>query len=329
MGLGEFVRKQFIDVIQWTEVDDSVLAYRFPMRDMEIQMGAQLTVRETQAAVFVNEGRIAYVFGPGRHRLDTENLPLLTNLRHWDKLFESPFKSDVYFFSTRLRLNQRWGTQTPVTVRDAEFGVARIRAYGTYAYRIADPVRFHTEISGTQEVYAVQDLEGQLRNLAVTRMSDTLASSGISFLDLAANQVALGEKIAARFAADIAEFGLALDGFVVESLSLPDELQQRLDERIGMGIVGDPGRYAQYQAARSIPIAAANSGGAAGIGAGLGVGMGMGQMMTEALRPAGAAQQPVAAAPIAPTQACTACRTPLTPEANFCPECGAKTPAAS
>jgi membrane protease subunit (stomatin/prohibitin family) len=322
MGLGEFIRKQFVDVIQWTEVDDSVLAYRFPMRDMEIQMGAQLTVRETQAAVFVNEGRIADVFGPGRHRLDTENLPVLTNLAHWDKFFESPFKSDVYFFSTRLRIDQRWGTQTPVTVRDAEFGIARIRAYGTYAYRIADPVRFHTEISGTREVYAMQDLDAQLRNLAITRMSDTLANSGIAFLDLAANQVALGEQIASRLAADIAEFGLALEGFVVESLSLPDELQQRLDERIGMGIVGDPGRYAQYQAARSIPIAAANAGGAAGIGAGLGVGMAMGQTMTDALRP------PSAPAPAPTALACASCRTPLTAAARFCPECGTRQPEA-
>jgi membrane protease subunit (stomatin/prohibitin family) len=319
MGLGEFLKKQFIDVIQWTEADDSVLAYRFPMRDMEIQMGAQLVVRETQAAVFVNEGRIADVFGPGRHRLDTQNLPLLTNLQHWDKLFESPFKSDVYFVSTRLRLNQRWGTQTPVTVRDAEFGIARIRAYGTYAYRIVDPVRFHTEVSGTREVYAMQELEGQLRNLAVTRMSDTLAGSGIAFLDLAANQVELGEQIATRLAADVSEFGLALEGFVVESLSLPDELQQRLDERIGMGIVGDPQRYAQFQAARSIPLAAANEGGAAGIGAGLGAGMAMGQMMSEALR-----QQSSGAPAPSPVAACAKCNTPLIAAAKFCPECGAK-----
>jgi membrane protease subunit (stomatin/prohibitin family) len=319
MGLGEFLKKQFIDVIQWTEADDSVLAYRFPMRDMEIQMGAQLVVRETQAAVFVNEGRIADVFGPGRHRLDTQNLPLLTNLQHWDKLFESPFKSDVYFVSTRLRLNQRWGTQTPVTVRDAEFGIARIRAYGTYAYRILDPVRFHTEVSGTREVYAMQELEGQLRNLAVTRMSDTLAGSGIAFLDLAANQVELGEQIATRLAADVSEFGLALEGFVVESLSLPDELQQRLDERIGMGIVGDHQRYAQFQAARSIPLAAANEGGAAGIGAGLGAGMAMGQMMSEALR-----QQSSGAPAPSATAACPKCNTPLIAAAKFCPECGTK-----
>ena len=318
MGLGEFVRKQFIDVLQWTEVDDAVLAYRFPMRDMEIQMGAQLVVRETQAAIFVDEGRIADVFGPGRHRLDTANLPLLTNLRHWDKLFESPFKSDVYFVSTRLRIDQRWGTQTPVTVRDAEFGIARIRAYGTYAYRIADPVRFHTQVSGTREVYAMQDLEGQLRNLAVTRMTDTLAKSGIAFLDLSANQVALGERIAEGLSQDFAELGLGLDGFVVESVSLPDDLQDRLDERIGMGIVGDPARYAQFQAARSIPVAAANEGGAAGVGAGLGAGVAMGQMMTDALRPV----LTPAAAPVAPP--CSACGTALIPTAKFCPECGTK-----
>lgn len=318
MGLGEFLRKQFIDVIQWTEADDSVLAYRFPMRDMEIQMGAQLIVRETQAAIFVNEGRVADVFGPGRHTLDTDNLPLLTNLKNWDKLFESPFKSDVYYISTRLRLNQRWGTQTPVTVRDAEFGIARIRAYGTYAYRIADPVRFHSQVSGTRDVYAMEELEGQLRNLAVTRMSDTLAGSGIAFLDLAANQVALGEQIASRLAADVEEFGLSLEGFVVESLSLPDELQQRLDERIGMGIIGDGDRYAKFQAARSIPVAAANSGGAAGIGAGLGAGVAMGQMMTDALKGSNGA-------PAAALATCAKCKHQLPASAKFCPECGEKT----
>ena len=322
MGLGEFLKKQFIDVIQWTEADESVLAYRFPMRDMEIQMGAQLIVRESQAAVFVNEGRVADVFGPGRHRLDTENLPLLTNLQHWDKLFESPFKSDVYFVSTRLRLNQRWGTQTPVTVRDAEFGIARIRAYGTYAYRIVDPIRFHSQVSGTQEVYTMQELEGQLRNLAVTRMSDTLAGSGIAFLDLAANQVELGEQIARRLASDVSEFGLALEGFVVENLSLPESLQERLDERIGMGIIGSSEKYAQFQAARSIPLAAANEGGAAGIGAGLGAGMTMGQMMTDALRPQSSGSASPQSTPAG--VACANCKTALTPNAKFCPECGTK-----
>jgi membrane protease subunit (stomatin/prohibitin family) len=317
MGLGDFIRKQFIDVIQWTEVDGRVLAYRVPMTDMEIQNGAQLVVREAQAALFVNDGRLADVFGPGLHTLDTQNLPILTNLLNWDKGFESPFKSDVYFFSTRLHLDQRWGTQTPITIRDAEFGVVRIRAFGTYAYRIEDPARFHARVSGTRDVYAVPDLEGQLRNLAVTRATDVFATSGVPFLDMAAQQVLLSEKIGERMQEDVAELGLALDSFVIENLSLPEPLQARLDERIGMGIVGDVGAYARYQAASSIPAAAANPGGAAGAGVGLGAGVALGKMMTDALAPAAPAQERSAAA-------CSKCGKPLISAANFCPHCGTK-----
>src|SRR6266849_86104 len=208
MSLRDFLKKQFIDVIHWTEPEDGILAYRFPMQDMEIQNGGKLTVRESQMAAFVNEGRIADIFGPGLYTLNTQILPLLTNLMNWDKAFQSPFKSDVYFFSTRLQVNQRWGTPNSITIRDKEFGAVRLRAFGIYSYRLSDPRTFHTKVSGTRELYAVADLEGQLRNTIVGRMSDAFANSNVPFLDMAANQVALGQKIADFLKPSFTELGL-------------------------------------------------------------------------------------------------------------------------
>src|SRR5207253_6181727 len=289
MALRDFLAKQFIDVIQWTESDEDTLAYRYPMRDMEIQNGGKLTVRESQMAAFVNEGRIADVFSPGLYTLTTQTLPLLTNLMNWDKAFESPFKSDVYFFSTRLQVNQHWGTPNPVTIRDKEFGAIRLRGFGIYSYRISDPRTFYTKVSGTRDIYRVSDLEGQLRNTIIGRMSDTFAESNVPFLDMAANQIELGQKIAESLKPLITDLGLTLDTYVVENLSLPDELQKRLDERIGMNMVGDMGRYTQFQVAQSMPIAAGNEGGVAGIGAGLGAGLTMAQSMMNAMKPGAAA----------------------------------------
>jgi len=192
-----FFSKQFIDVIHWTEPGEGVLAYRYPMEDMEIQNGGQLTVRDSQAAVFVNEGQVADVFGPGLYTLTTQTLPILTYVRNWDKAFKSPFKSDVYFFSTRLQTDQKWGTATPITIRDKEFGAVRIRAYGIYTYRVADPKLFYQRVSGTVETYRVGDLEGQLRDTIVGRMTAAFANSAVSFLDMAASQMQLAQTMVA------------------------------------------------------------------------------------------------------------------------------------
>src|SRR5882672_11527885 len=188
MSLLSFISKQYIDVIQWTEDQDGILATRYPMQDMEIHTGAQLPVRESQMAAFINEGRLADIFGPGLYTLTTQNLPILTDLMNWDKKFESPFKSDVYFFSTRLQLNQRWGTANPITIRDKEFGVVRLRGFGTYAYWLSNPNAFHARVSGTRDVYRTADVEGQLRDIIVSRMTETFAASGVPFLDMAASQ---------------------------------------------------------------------------------------------------------------------------------------------
>ena len=304
MGIKDFLKKQFIDVIQWTESSDGILAYRYPMQDFEIQYGASLTVRESQMAVFVNEGTVADVFGPGRYKLTTQTLPLLTNLMNWDKLFESPFKSDVYFFSTRLQLNQKWGTANPITIRDKEFGAVRLRAFGIYSYKIFDPRAFHVHVSGTREQYAVTELDGQLRNTIVASISDLFGQSGIPFLDMAANQDEFGNQIKLKLDPEFKRLGIGVDTLQVQNLSLPDELQKILDQRIGMGLIGDMARYTQYQTAQSIPIAAANEGGLAGAGVGLGAGLTIGQTMASAMTSSMAnPAQPQAAKPAAESAA--------------------------
>lgn len=291
-----FIRKQFIDVVQWENPDEETLVWRFPFADQEIQNGASLTVRDAQMAVFVDEGKTADVFGPGRYTLNTQTLPVLTNLKNWDKLFQSPFKSDVYFFNTRQQLARRWGTAQPVTVRDAEFGVVQLRSFGMYAYRISDPALFYREVTGVVERYTGEQLEAQLKNLAMTQLAAAFGNSGIAFLDMAANQVLLSQKVAELLAPEFAKLGLTLEGFTVESVTLPEAVQKTLDSRMSMGVIGDLGKYTQYQTAQAIPMAAQNEGGLAGIGAGLGVGAGIGQAMAGAMA---ASLQPQQAAPAA------------------------------
>jgi membrane protease subunit (stomatin/prohibitin family) len=323
-----FFSKQFIDVIHWTEPADGILAYRYPMEDMEIQNGGQLTVRDSQAAVFVNQGQIADVFGPGLYTLSTNTLPILTYLQNWDKAFKSPFKSDVYFFSTRLQVNQKWGTPTPITIRDKEFGAVRMRAYGIYAYRIADPKIFYQKVSGTRPAYMVSDLDGQLRNSIIGQMTDMFGNSSVDFLDMASHQSQIGQNMLLGLRPMFADLGLLLDSFTLENISMPEELQKLLDQRIGMNMVGDMGRYTQFQVAQSLPIAAANEGGGlAGAGVGLGAGMLMAQQMMNAAKPAAVPTGP--AAPGAPegaaaggTKFCINCGKTMPKPAKFCPECG-------
>jgi len=288
MGLVDFIKKQFIDVIEWTESTDGVLAWRYPFADREIQNGATLVVRESQMALFVNEGKIADLFGPGTHKLTTQTLPLLTNLKNWDKLFASPFKSDVYFFSTRQQLDLRWGTSQPITLRDKDFGAVRLRAFGNYAVRMADPKRFHTEVSGTREAYTVADLDGQLRGLLLQHLSDAVAQSGIPFLDLAANQIEFAKALSTAVTPAFEALGIKLEGLTVQNVSLPEELQKILDQKIGMGMVGqNMGQFMQYQAAQALPTIAAGSGqgsGVAGDAAGLGAGLALGQVMAQSIQ---------------------------------------------
>jgi len=291
MALMDFIKKQFIDILEWTESGDGTLAWRFPMAGNEIQYGGSLTVRESQVAVFVNEGKLADVFGPGMHKLSTQTLPVLTYLKNWDKLFQSPFKSDVYFFSTRQQLDRRWGTTQPVTIRDKDFGAVRLRAFGNYAYGIHDARLFHTHISGTRDRYTVEDLDGQLRALMLQHISDAVAQSGVPFLDLAANQVEFAKQLQDATAPEFTTLGLVLESVTVQNVSLPEELQKVLDQKIGMGMVGgDMGRFMQYQTAQAIPKfaegAAGGGGGGSGVvgdAMGLGAGVALGQVMAQQL----------------------------------------------
>ena len=308
MALMDFIRKQFIDILEWTEEGNDTLAWRYPMEGMEIQNGGQLVVRASQMAVFVNEGQVADVFGPGTYKLTTQTLPVLTYLKNWDKLFQSPFKSDVYFFSTRQKIDQKWGTPQPITIRDADFGAVRLRAFGNYAFRIADPKLFHTEISGTSAAYTVGELDGQLRGLVLQNISNAIAGSGLPFLDLAANQVMFADALTKELAPIFAKLGILIESLTVQNVSLPEELQKILDQKIGMGMVGnDMGKFMQYQTAQAIPKfaeGAGNGGGVAGDAMGLGAGVALGQVLAQnlqaGLQGSGAAAQaaPAAAAPV-------------------------------
>lgn len=309
MALMDFIKKQFIDILEWTETGDGTLGWRYPMAGNEIQYGGSLTVRESQMAVFVNEGKVADVFGPGMYKLTTQTLPVLTYLKNWDKLFQSPFKSDVYFFSTRQQLDRRWGTTQPVTIRDKDFGAVRLRAFGNYAYRIADAKVFHTAISGTRDRYTVEDLDGQLRGLMLQHISDAVAQSGVPFLDLAANQVEFANQLREVTAPEFTKLGLALESVTMQNVSLPEELQKILDQKIGMGMVGgDMGKFMQYQTAQAIPKfaegAAGGGGGGSGIAGdamGLGAGVALGQVMAQQLGKGLLQPAPeAAAAPAAP-----------------------------
>lgn len=284
----DFLRKQFVDVIEWLE-SDGQLAWRVPFTDHEIQSGAQLTVRETQTACFFNEGRLADHFGPGLHRLTTQNLPILTDLLNWDKAFNSPFKSDIVFFSGREHVGLKWGTAQPMTVRDAEFGALRLRAFGTYSFRIAEVAPFAERVLGTLGEMTVASLEPQLRAAIIAALATALGSGGIPFLDLAANQQALSERVGQAVSAVFAQWGLSCQSFFVESVSLPEEVQKHLDKGSSMRMLGDLDRYVKFQAAESIEKAAGADGGIAGLGAGIAAAASLGGAMVQGLTPTPAA----------------------------------------
>jgi excisionase family DNA binding protein len=277
MALMDFIKKQFIDIIEWMEPGDGTLAWRYPMEDREIQNGGSLTVRESQMAVFVNEGKIADAFGPGRYTLTTATLPILTYLKNWDKLFKSPFKSDVYFFSTRQQVDQRWGTTQPVTIRDKDFGAVRLRAYGTYDFRVADVQKFLKEVAGTDDHFRLDEFNDTMRSRIVSVFSDALAQARIPALDVAARYSELGEALLPVINPIIGDkYGLAMTSFVVENVSVPAEVEQAIDRRSSMAAVGNLNDYVKYQMGQGMEK---GGGGVAGVGAEMAVGMAMAQQM--------------------------------------------------
>ncbi len=266
-----FIKGQFIDVIEWTDDTRDTMVWRFERYGNEIKMGAKLTVREGQAAVFVHEGQLADVFTPGLYQLETNNMPIMTTLQHWSHGFQSPFKSEIYFVNTTRFTDLKWGTKNPIMCRDPEFGPVRLRAFGTYAIRVSDPGMFLKEIVGTDGEFTTDEVTNQLRNILVQEVSRVLAGSGIPVLDMAANTADLSKIVSQAIAGTIGQYGIAIPEFYIENISLPAEVEKVLDKRTSMGIVGDLNRFAQFSAAEAMTKAAENPG-AAGTVIGLGLG---------------------------------------------------------
>ncbi len=274
---------EFVDIIEWTDDSPDTMVYRFERYGNEIKYGAMLTVRESQVAVFVNEGQIADVFEPGLYKLETNNLPILSTLQGWPHGFESPFKAEVYFFTTRQFTDLKWGTKNPLMLRDKEFGAVRLRAYGTYVVRVSDAVAFLKEVVGTDGHFTTNEITNQLRNLIVSRFSAILGGSGVPILDLAANYEKLSDFVTERIAPEFGEYGLALTKLLVENISLPSEVEKALDKRTSMGMVGDLADYTTFQSADAIKAAAENPAGGASEGIGMGMGFAVANRMAEGM----------------------------------------------
>ncbi|MEM7269390.1 MAG: SPFH domain-containing protein [Pseudomonadota bacterium] len=294
MSLWDRLTGELIDVIDWTDDTRDTMVWRFERHGNAIKYGAKLTVREGQTAVFIHEGQLADVFGPGLYMLETNNMPIMTTLQHWGHGFDSPFKSEIYFINMRRFQDLKWGTRNPIMLRDPEFGPVRLRAFGSYEIRVTDPAVFMQEIVGTDGEVTTDEITFQLRNTIVSRFSNALASSGIPVLDLAANTDDLAEFLKARVAPELAQYGIETPSIFVENISLPEAVEEALDKRTSMGVIGDLGKYTQFQAAEAMRAAAENPGGGGqGMGAGIGMGMGMGMAnaMSGAMNPWGQ-QQP-------------------------------------
>ena len=299
MGPFDFITGELVNVIEWTTDSRDTLVWRFPVRDNAIKMGAQLTVREGQAAVFINEGRLADVFSPGRYELTTANLPVLTKLNSWSYGFNSPFKAEVYFVCTTQFTDQKWGTQNPIMMRDPELGPVRVRAFGSYAFRVTDPAKFIQELVGTDGRFTTDEITKQLRSQVVSSFSTHVAEAKIPVLDLAAKYQEIGSSLGKAMQPDFDGYGLGLTTFVIENISLPPEVEAILDKRTSMGLVGDIGRFTQFQAAQAMESAAKSPGGGMGSAMGMGAGLAMGQAMASAMGSATAASvaAPAVAAP--------------------------------
>lgn len=283
MSVWDKVRGEFIDIIQWTDDSTDTMVYRFERYNNQIKYGAKLTVREGQAAVFVNEGRIADVFQPGMYTLETQNLPILATLKGWKYGFNSPFLAEVYFCSMHQFTDLKWGTMNPIMMRDAEFGPVRIRAFGTYVVHVKDPGILIRQIVGTDGHFTVEEIMNQLRNLIVSRFADIVGQSHIPVLDMAANYGSFGDFLTKRIASEFESYGLELTKLLVENISLPPAVEEVFDKRTSMGVVGNLAAYTQFNVANAIPDAAKNPGGLGAAGAGIGLGMAMATPIGQAL----------------------------------------------
>lgn len=323
MGLFDFIKGQLIEVIEATDFSSEMMVFQYPVGNNEIKMGAQLTVREGQCAIFVNEGVIADVYGPGRFTLDTQNMPMMTKLKSWKYGFDSPFKAEVYFVSTRLFTDQKWGTQKPIMMRDKEFGIIRLSAFGVFAFRVTKPEVFMREIFGTLSTYSTADITAYLRRMLVSGLADSIGESGVAAIDLVNQYDELGQAAVKKMQPSFEPLGLELQSVTIESISLPAEVEKAIDTRTSMGVLGNMGQYAQYQSAEAIRDAAKNgAGGMAGMGVGLGAGVQIGRTFADAMSQNMAA--PAAPAPSSSPVSvpCQHCGAPMPQNAKFCPQCG-------
>ena len=343
---------QFLRVIEWVDQDEDTIVHKMNIPENSVNRGSVLNVRESQVAIFCDNGRVADVFLPGYYKLDTDSIPVLTRLLSWKYGFEKPFKSDIYFVSTRQFIDQKWGTATPFMIRDKDYGGVRLRAYGTYAYRVKDAFAFMKELSGTLPSFTTRSIGNHIRSMLVMGIADVIGESGISVLDMAANLLELSAAVCERLAPRFAAWGMELCAFHFESISLPPELEKTLDENTRLGILGKNidvyTRLAQADALREAAKNTGAAGGAMGAGIGMGVGMSMGQMFTDTNAPSKAALQstsreegkvcakcgktiaadakfcPFCGEAIAVASVCPKCGTKLPPDAKFCSACGYK-----
>ncbi|MBA3335713.1 MAG: SPFH domain-containing protein [Acidobacteria bacterium] len=323
----EAALNQFIEVIEWLDDTKDTILYRFPVAGQEIKNEAQLIVRESQTAVFVFEGQVADVFGPGRYTIDGGNTPILSKLGAWRYGFNSPFKSEVYFVNTKQFTDMKWGTANPIMLRDNDFGIVRLRAFGAYSMRVADPREFIKEVAGTNAHFQTEDIDSQLKRAIVSEFSDAIGEMKIAALDLAAQYKEIGEQIRAKINEDFKSYGLEVTKFYVENISLPEEVEKALDKRSSMGALGDAGKYMQFQAADALRDAAQNEGGGAGLGAGLGAGFAVGGQMANAFGNIGQqGGQNAQGGGGQSTQmvACPSCGKQNAAGTKFCGDCGAK-----
>lgn len=323
------MKGQLLKVIDWMTDSQDVVAYRFPMNGQEIMYGSKLTVRESQVAIFMNKGEIADIFGPGMHKLETSNLPFLTKLLSLPTGFKSPFKAEVYFVSTRQFINQKWGTSNPITMRDKDFGAIRIRGFGTYSFRVTKPEAFLKQLLGTNSSFKTSDVCDYLRSMLITSMTDTIAESKVSALDLSSNLREFNKLVTDSVTEDFAEIGLGVTKFLIENISFPEEVEKAIDKRSSLGVMSDQmDNFMKYQTAHAVRDAAQNPSGMGGLGAGLASGLAVADVMRSTVGSMNQPQQQApAAAPAAaatPKKFCCQCGHEMKATAKFCPDCGAK-----
>lgn len=337
MGIFNFIKGEFIEVVHWEDDSQDTMVYKFPMVDkQQIKENAQLIVRPSQVAIFVYQGQIADVYQPGKYTLHTDTMPILTTLSNWKTLFENHFKTDVYFINMKQFINQKWGTTNPIMMRDAEFGILRLRGFGVYSFKVADAVTFLKEVFGSNKFFTVNQINEHLKSLIVSTVSDVLGESKIPAIDLATQYDEIGSLTQARIDERFGVYGLTVSDFAIENISLPESVEQAIDKRTQMGALGDLNQYMKFQTAEAIRDAAQNEGGGmAAMGAGMGAGMGIGQMMTGAMNAnqgapvnttAPSSATAPANTPVAGTGAalvkCIGCGHELAVGTKFCPECG-------